>query len=62
MLSGGGQRHKDIEDISQVKKSIFKNPFSKKTKNLPESSDDKLGTNTQAQELKMPQVASEAET
>ena len=53
MLSGGGQLDKDIEDISKVGNSIFRNPFSKK---LSESSNDKLGADTQAQELKMPQV------
>ena len=50
-----GRRDKDIEDISKVGNSIFRNPFSK---NLPESGNDKLGADTQAQELKMPQVES----
>ena len=58
MLSGRGQKHKDIEDIAKVKNSMFENSLSKKTKNLPESNDDKLGADTQAQELKMPQVES----
>ena len=53
-MGGGGQWDKDIEDIS-IGNSIFRNPFSKK---LPESNNDKLGADTQAQELKMPQVES----
>ena len=35
MLSGGGGQPMQTKETSKSKKSIFKNPFSKKAKNLP---------------------------